>query len=311
MPAPTLARWLVLAALLALPAQAQEGGPPPGDLLPGGGPGPGYTLHADLAYADSSATANLLDIYVPDGVANPPLVVNIHGGGFAMGDKSDLDALDMFTRAGIAVASINYRLSDEAIWPAQREDVLDAFAFLRAHGDEYGYDETRMASYGASAGGHLSALAGIALAADPATALKASVVLFPPVLFSGMDADMAAVGMTPAMGSTDDARSAESRLIGAPVGENPDLAMAASPLPALAALPPDAQLPAFLILHGADDRNISRIQSGRLFMAILSRPGTRDLQYGLLPDSGHGTGAFRRLDVMLDVVSFLRARLGT
>ena len=312
MPALTLARCIGLAALLALPAQAQDGGPPPGGgLLPGGGgPGPGYALHADLAYADRSATANLLDIYVPDGVENPPLVVNIHGGGFAMGDKSDPDALDMFIRAGIAVASINYRLSDEAIWPAQQQDVLDAFAFLRAHGDEFGYDETRMASYGASAGGHLSALAGIALAADPATALKASVVLFPPVLFSEMDADMAAVGMTPAMGQTGDARSAESRLIGAPVGENPDLAAAASPLSVLAALPPDAVLPAFLILHGAVDRNISRIQSGRLFMAILSRPGTQDLHYHLLPESGHGTGAFKRLDPMLDVVTFLRDRLG-
>ena len=87
---------------------------------------------------------------------------------------------------------------------------MDAFAFRRAHGDALGYDETRVASFGASAGGHLSAVAGIALAADPATALKASVVWFPPILFSEMDADMAAVGMTPAIGSTDDATSAES-----------------------------------------------------------------------------------------------------
>ena len=78
----------------------------------------------------------------------------------------------------------------------------------------------------------------------------------------------------------------------------------------LAALPPNVVLPAFLILHGADDRNISRIQSGRLFMAILSRPGTQDLHYHLLPESGHGTGAFKRLDPMLDVVTFLRDRLG-
>lgn len=305
-----LTRTVAFALLMTGAAQAQEGGGPGGDLRPGGGPGPGYALHADLPYADRSATRNLLDIYVPEGVENPPLVVNIHGGGFLMGDKSDPDALDLFIRAGIAVASINYRLSDEAIWPAQRDDLMDAFAFLRAHGDEFGYDETRMASYGASAGGHLSAMAGILMAADPATALKASVVLFPPVLFSEMDADMAAVGLTPVMGQTDDARSAESKLIGAPVGENPDLAQAASPLAALAALPPEARLPAFLILHGAEDTNISRVQSGRMFMAILSRPGTQDLQYHLLPASGHGSGGFRRLDAMLEVVQFLKDRLG-
>jgi hypothetical protein len=76
-------------------AQAQEGGGPGGDLRPGGGPGPGYALHADLPYADRSALRNLLDIYVPEGVENPPLVVNIHGGGFMMGDKSDPDGLDL------------------------------------------------------------------------------------------------------------------------------------------------------------------------------------------------------------------------
>jgi len=306
----TLTRTVAFAMLMTGAAQAQEGGGPGGDLRPGGGPGPGYALHADLPYADRSATRNLLDIYVPEGVENPPLVVNIHGGGFMMGDKSDPDGLDLFMRAGIAVASINYRYSSEAVWPAQREDLIDAFAFLRAHGSIYGYDPTRMASYGASAGGHLSAIAGIVLSADPATALRASAVLFPPVAFSEMDADMAEVGMTAVTDPTDGPTSGESRLIGAPVGENPELAWAASPLSALAALPPEAVLPGFLILHGDEDRNISRIQSGRLFMAILSRPGTKDLQYQLLPESGHGTGAFKRLDAMLEVVLFLKDRLG-
>lgn len=285
-------------------APAQEGGPPAG-----GGPGPGHALHADLAYADRSATRNLLDVYVPDGVMNPPLVVVIHGGGFLMGDKSSPDGLDMFLRAGLAVASINYRLSDEAIWPAQLQDVTDAFAFLRANGDALGYDETRIASFGASAGGHLSAVAGITLAADPATALKASVVWFPPVLFTEMDADMATVGLEPLMGITAEAGSAESRLIGAPVGENPELAVAASPIALLEALPPEAVLPPFLIMHGARDTNISRLQSGRLLMALMARPGTESLEFHLLPASAHGSGEFRRLAAISEVVGFLQRHL--
>lgn len=303
----SFASRLLIPVLLTLSvgAQAQEG-PPPGG---GQGPRPDFVLHANLAYADRSSDRNVLDIFVPEGVENPPIVVAIHGGGFMMGDKSDPDGLDMFMRAGIVVASINYRLSDQAIWPGQYDDLMDAFAFLRANGDALGYDETRMASFGASAGGHLSSVAGIALSADPATALKASVVWFPPILFSEMDADMAAVGMTARTGPTNDAGSAESRLIGAAVGDNPAVAKAASPLTLLAALPPTAELPPFLIMHGAEDTNISRIQSGRLFMALLSRPGTKELDYRLLPGAGHGSGAFKRLDAMAEVVAFLRAKL--
>jgi acetyl esterase/lipase len=302
-----LSARLTFAAALALSgaALAQDGPPPEGR----NGPGPGYVLHADLAYADRSADRNVMDIYVPEGVENPPIVVRIHGGGFIVGDKSNPDGLDMFIRAGIAVASINYRLSDQAVWPGQYDDLMDAFAFVRANGDALGYDETRVASFGASAGGHLSAVAGIALAADPATALKASVVWFPPILFSEMDADMAAVGLTAVTGSTNDATSAESKLIGAAVGENRELAEAASPLTLLAALPPEAKLPPFLIMHGAEDTNISPIQSGRLFMALLSRPGTEELEYRLLPGSGHGSGAFRRLDAIAEVVGYLRMKL--
>jgi acetyl esterase/lipase len=282
---------------------------PPGPGPEAGPPGRGYALHADLACADRSADRNLLDIHVPDGVVNPPIVVTIHGGDFMIGDKSDPDGLDMFMRAGIAVASINYRLSDQAVWPGQFGDLRDAFAFVRANGDALGYDATRVASFGASAGGHLSAVAGIALAADPATALRASVVRFPPVPFSEMDADMAVIGVTAAMGPTDAAISAGSRLLGAAVGENPALAKAASPLTLLADLPSDAVLPAFLIMHGAEDTNISRVQSGRLLSALLARPGTDRLTYRLLPGSGHGTGAFTRLDAMAEVVAFLRDTL--
>jgi acetyl esterase/lipase len=300
---------LLLTASAATGALAQGG---PGDGPPGGGPGgpsEPYTLHADLAYADRDAVRNLLDIYVPEDVENPPIVMVIHGGGFFLGSKADPTGLDLFMRAGIAVASMNYRLSDTAQWPGQLDDLTDAFAFLRENGETYGYDATRIASFGGSAGGHLSATAGIALAANPATRLRASAVLFPPIDFGQMDADAAAIGMTPTTGATADAESAESRLIGGAVGENPELALAASPLSLLATLPGDTPLPDFIILHGAKDTNIARGQSGRLMTALLNREGVGRIEYQLLPEGTHGGGEFDRLDPMLDVIDFLQAAL--
>lgn len=277
---------------------------------PAGGPPEDYVAHLDLAYADRDEERNLLDIFVPSQAENPPIVVYIHGGAFRFGSKENPNDLDLFMKAGIAVASINYRFSGDAIWPAQLEDIKDAFSFIRENGDNYGYDATRVASYGGSAGAHLAAVAGIVLAEGENTALRATVALFPPVLFHKMDEDMATVGMEPRLGPTDAGNSPESLLIGAPVGENPDLAEAASPISYLNDLPADTPLPAFLIMHGSEDTNIARGQSGRLFSALLNRPTMESMEYHLLPNSGHGNGEFDSLETSLLILEFLRKHLG-
>jgi len=72
----------------------------------------------DIAYA-SLSKAQTLDLYLPQGNGPFPLIVNIHGGGFMMGDKSDPVGGDQLLANGYAVASLNYRLSGEATFPAQ------------------------------------------------------------------------------------------------------------------------------------------------------------------------------------------------
>ena len=262
------------------------------------------SIYLSLEYADRSER-NMLDLYIPKAAEQPPLVVWIHGGGFRGGDKSGPGGLQELLSAGFAVASMNYRLTDEAIWPAQLDDVRDAFAFLREHGSEYGYDASRIASFGASAGGHLSAMAGVVLSQDPATKLSASVVWFPPVDFSVMDQDIERTGVERRTGRNDVAGSPESALIGAAVGDNPELAFSASPLNYLAALPEETMLPPFLIMHGAIDPFIGRGQSGRLFSALLSRRGATTLEYVLLPEGSHGGGDFTEPEAMDRVVRFL------
>ena len=134
---------------------------------------------ADIRYAQTSPR-QVLDLVVPDAATPPPVVVFIHGGAFRMGDKSDsLRERQALVDAGFAVASLNYRYATEAIWPAQLDDLRDAFGFLRGHADRFGFDATRIASFGPSAGGHLSANVGIALSATPETRLAASIVWFP------------------------------------------------------------------------------------------------------------------------------------
>lgn len=264
-------------------------------------------LHTNIRYAEWS-DRNVLDLALPDGVTRPPLVVFIHGGAFFMGDKTDCEReRSHLLRAGFAVASVHYRFSNQAIWPAQLDDLKSAFAFLRAHAGNYGYDGQRMASFGPSAGGHLSASIGIALAADPATALDASVVWFPPVDFPSMDDDIIATGIARATGRNDGPESPESRLIGAHVAAHPDLARAAGPIARLAELPQGARLPDMLIMHGALDPYIAAAQSRRLHAAVAAHRTASRLDLDILPDGTHGGGEFEEPQTMDRVAAFLSA----
>lgn len=258
----------------------------------------------DIRYADTSARC-VLDLVVPSGAAMP-LVVFIHGGAFFMGDKTDMPReRQALADAGFAVASVCYRFSSEAIWPAQLDDLKAAFAFLRANASRFGYLAERMASFGPSAGGHLSASIGIALASGPETALDASVVWFPPVDFPTMDQDILATSVPRVTGRNDGPESPESKLIGAWVAENPDLARQAGPISLLAELPAGTRLPDMLIMHGAKDPYIGAAQSRRLHAAVAAHGTATRLDLDILPEGTHGGGEFEDPQTVARVTRFL------
>lgn len=122
-----------------------------------------WTVLNNLQYVPSGTNRNQsLDLYLPpqDPSKRPAkLIVYIHGGGWAGGDKSDL-TLEMSHYPRWAFASINYRLSSEAIFPAQIYDCKAAIRWLRAHAKQYKYDPDHIAVWGTSAGGNLAALLG-------------------------------------------------------------------------------------------------------------------------------------------------------
>lgn len=116
----------------------------------------------DIPYANLSEFQKL-DIYWPDKFDGPyPVIVSIHGGGYCTGDKVGSDALVAWEglERGYAVVSVNYRLSSEATFPAQINDVKAAIRFIKAHAEEYDLNPDKIAVWGASAGGTLSALVG-------------------------------------------------------------------------------------------------------------------------------------------------------
>ena len=119
-----------------------------------------------LPYSTMS-DSDYLHLYVPDNVEKPPLLVLVHGGGFVYNDAHSRQAQFMyryFRDHGYACASVNYRLADEAKYPAALEDVKASIKFLRYHAEEYGYDANRIAIWGESAGGYLATM--IALAGE-------------------------------------------------------------------------------------------------------------------------------------------------
>ena len=144
-------------ALFCVSAAAQPPAkqPPRGPRLP-----EGTNAHRDLEYVDGGHERNKLDLYLPAKADGPlPLIVWIHGGAWLGGSKEGCPAVP-FVAKGYAVASINYRLSQHAVFPAQIEDCKAAIRWLRANAKKYHLDPDHIGVWGASAGGHLVALLG-------------------------------------------------------------------------------------------------------------------------------------------------------
>lgn len=116
-------------------------------------------IRRDLEYGTANGKRLLLDAYVPQGRGPRPAVVMIHGGGWRVGDKASWgpEAERLAARGWVAF-SINYRLDEPSVFPAEVDDVQAAVAWVRAHAGEYGVDTSRIAALGESAGGHLAAM---------------------------------------------------------------------------------------------------------------------------------------------------------
>ncbi len=267
--------------------------------------------HSDLAYA-SLSQAQKLDLYIPaSGVGPFPVVVMVHGGGFMMGDKSDgtgLAGVDQLLESGYAVASINYRLSGEAVYPAQIHDAKAAVRFLRGNATLYDLDTDNFGAWGASAGGNLVSLLGTTCGvaelegaelgyADQSSCVKAVVDWFGPIDFLKMDEQY--VG-TSCPQTHDDASSPESRLVGAPIQTVPELVGKTNPMNYI-----DDQDAAFFIQNGTADCNIPPVQNELFADALEASIGVGNVTYVSIAGAGHGGAQFSTTENLTLVINFL------
>jgi len=118
--------------------------------------------HKDIEYAKEGGESLLLDIYAPKDLKKPaPTIVFIHGGGWSGGNKEEYKVYNIdFAKRGYVTASINYRLSQVAPYPAAVQDCKCAIRWLRAHASEYNIDPNKIGVIGGSAGGYLALMLG-------------------------------------------------------------------------------------------------------------------------------------------------------
>lgn len=248
----------------------------------------------------------VLDITLPQGDGPFPALVMIHGGAFRTGDKADLAIPAGLLEAGIAVVRLNYRLTGTDRWPAQGDDCLAAIVHLQREGASLGLDPARIVLMGQSAGAFLAVVTALNLV-EVGLPPRGVVSFYGPMDFSTMDADMATLGRTPAMGATDAAESPESQLLGLPIGENRAAARAIGPIGRLDQI--RTPLPPILIRHGDADPLIADLQAKRLREAWLAADPRAEIDYSLVPGAGHGGAAFESGEVLAELLAFLTRRL--
>jgi acetyl esterase/lipase len=265
----------------------------------------GTVLHGNLNYNNDTLPKHMLDIYLPPNAPDKvPLVVFVHGGGWFSNDKyADMGymkkTVSEIVQKGYALASIDYRFSTQAVFPAQIRDCNRAMSFLVDNAQKYGLDTERIAVMGFSAGGHLAAMMGLSKNDNiedffmpnsvRSFEFKAVVDFYGPselILFP----------------RADDPKSPEGLLIGAAAMQRPDLAKIASPVTYV-----DGNDPPFLLLHGENDDVVSPRHS-QLLGAWLTVNGVEN-EVIIVPESPHFGAMFDVDNIREKVMAFLSRHL--
>jgi acetyl esterase/lipase len=227
----------------------------------------GTRIDKNIVYETVNGRDLPLDLYRPADADGPlPLIVWVHGGGWKGGSKNGINRCAGALERGYALASVEYRLSGEAIFPAAIEDCTAAISFLRLHAAKYGIDPDRIGVWGSSAGGHLVSMLGTTSDVDDfethPVSKKASSQVQAVCNWFG-PSDFLRMNDFPGRIDHDAPDSPESRFIGAPIQEHKALSQRANPISYVS--PSD---PPFLHMHGEKDQAVPYNQSELLHAAL-------------------------------------------
>jgi acetyl esterase/lipase len=236
-------------------------------------PSDGVTVHRDVDFHETPARTLRLDVFEPAESGPRPTVLFVHGGAFVEGDKDQLAGYAReFAGRGYVAATCQYRLADEATFPAALVDVKVAIEWLRSQGEGYGVDARRIAAVGWSAGANLAALAGVT-ANEPG---------FEPERFPGTSSELqAVVGYAGVydFAAWDDDPEPHVAYLGGTRSEQPEAYELASPVGQAS-----FETPPTLLVHGAADE-VLPIEQSELFYRDLD--SVTEARFEPLADAGH------------------------
>ena len=302
-------------------------GMPPMGMPPMGGPGGFVPPMADISWVKrmfldvpygSESPRQCFDLYLPDEGEGPfPLLIHIHGGGFAFGDKRDdhMDAYLTGIKRGYAVASLEYRVSGEAKFPAAVLDCREAVRYIKSHAGEYMVDVNKIIVIGGSAGGNLAAMLGMNVpngqfpgeegrteySCEPNVQL--CIDQFGPVRFETMNDQAMANGVSEV--HPDAATMPESNYLGCPIDKAP-AELLAKAYPGTYA---SEKMAPMLVQHGTADHLVPWAQSEE-FVADLTAKGYGDrVEYIPLEGADHEDKRFFREENMNTVFAFIEKHL--
>ena len=270
----------------------------------------------DIPYGKESPR-QCFDLYLPDEGDEPfPLFIHIHGGGFAFGDKRDdhMDAYLEGIKRGYAVASIEYRVSGEAAFPAAVLDCREAVRCIKCHAAQYHVDANRIAVLGGSAGGNLAAMLGMnvpngafpgeegrVFPAEPN--VQAAIDQFGPVRFETMRAQAIANGVSEVHPNT--AMMPESKYLGVDLSMAPE-SLLKSAYPATYA---GENMAPMLVQHGTADHLVPWAQSEEFVRDLQAKGLTQKVTYVPLEGADHEDKRFTAKENMDLVFAFIEKHI--
>ncbi len=268
-------------------------------------PSKDVTVFHNLRYREGPSKQWVLDLAMPKVAEGKPrpLIVVIHGGGWLEGDKSSFASREYgvpgnivdFAALGFVAATINYRLSAEAPYPAALEDCRSAILWLRAHAREYHIDPKHIGAYGNSAGGHLALLLGMPVKkesgkADDPHKDQSSMV-------QAVVSDSGPIDLRGQYQQNRLRQVVGQFMGGPPEGVRIEAYRQASPLHHIT-----ADLPPLLLIYGGADEQVP-VESADQFVAALGRAGLKDVTYHRLAFVDHCPHSLVRIPSMQTAVN--------